>query len=121
MTQSLFEQPPLQTRGLLTIIKVLHTAVWAFFATCIMALPLAALLRRFDWALILTALALIECCALAINRGRCPLTNLAAKFTTDRSEAFDIYLPVWLARWNKTLFGTLFILSELFLLWQRLR
>ena len=121
MTDRLLEQPPPQARCLLTIIKLLHTAVWIFFVACIMALPMAAFLRRFDWALILTALVLIECGALAINRGRCPLTNLAARFTPDRSEAFDIYLPVWLARWNKTLFGALFILSEMFLLWQGLR
>jgi len=31
-----------------------------------------------------------------------------------RCENFDIYLPLWLARHNKRIFGTLFVLSELF-------
>jgi hypothetical protein len=99
-------------------IKVAHTAIWAFFVGCILGLPVAALLRRFDWALILSALVLFECLALAVNRGRCPLTGLAARFTEERQIAFDIYLPVWLARHNKVLFGSLFLLNELIVLWE---
>ncbi len=98
--------------------KLAHTIVWAFFAACILALPVAGALRRFDWTLILTGLVLLECSALALNRGRCPLTNIAARFTEDRRDAFDIYLPEWLARWNKTIFGSLFVLSELFVLFK---
>jgi hypothetical protein len=120
MTHSLAEQPSLQAR-LLVAVKVLHTAIWAFFVVCILALPIAALVRRFDWALALTVLVLIECSALALNRGQCPLTNVAARLTTDRRTAFDIYLPAWLARWNKLIFGSLFVLNEMVVLWRWLR
>lgn len=99
----------------LTIVKLLHTAIWAFFVACIVALPVAGWYRRFDIALILMSLVLLECAVLAVNRGRCPLTTLAARFTLDRSPAFDIYLPQWLAKWNKTLFGTLFLVNCLLL------
>jgi len=102
----------------LVIVKLAHTAIWAFFVLCILGLPLAAFLRRFDWALGLAVLVLLECCVLALNRGRCPLTNLAERFTEDRSPVSDIYLPVWLARWNKQIFGTLFVLGAIFTLWQ---
>lgn len=112
---------PSENRLTLEAIKVLHTAIWGFFAACILALPVAGMLRRFDWAVALTILILIECGVLAANRGRCPLTDLAARFTPERSEAFDIYLPRWLARHNKALFGTLFVLFELTILWQWLR
>jgi len=44
----------------LTAIKLLHTAVWALLAGCILALPVAGLMRRFDWALILTAIILAK-------------------------------------------------------------
>jgi hypothetical protein len=37
----------------LVAIELLHTAVWAVLAGCILALPIAALLHRFDWAIIL--------------------------------------------------------------------
>jgi hypothetical protein len=47
---------------------------------------------RFDWTLILTAL-LIECGVLAANRGRCPLTNLAARFTSTAATALTFTCP----------------------------
>jgi len=100
----------------LTLIKLAHTAIWAFFVGCIIALPLAGLWRRFDWALALTALVLLECVILVANRWRCPLTGMAAKFTEDRKDNFDIYLPNWLARHNKTIFGSLFLAGELIVL-----
>ncbi len=52
---------------------------------------------------------------LAANRLRCPLTGLAGRYTTDRADNFDIFLPEWLARHNKLLFGSLFAVSEFFL------
>jgi hypothetical protein len=102
----------------LVAIKLLHTLIWAIFAGSILALPVAAWALRFDWAGVLTALVLIECLVLALNRGRCPLTVLAARFTPERVDNFDIYLPTWLARYNKRIFGTLFIVSELFMAWR---
>jgi hypothetical protein len=99
-------------------IKLLHTAVWLFFAGCIVAIPLAGARHQFRWAAVLTGLVLVECAVLAVNRGRCPLTDLAGRYTRARTENFDIYLPLWLARHNKTIFGTLFVAGELFLLGQ---
>ena len=101
---------------LLAGIKLLHTAVWLFFAGCIVAIPLAGVWRQFRWAAILTGLVLVECAVLAMNRGRCPLTDVAGRYTKDRRDNFDIYLPIWLARWNKVIFGTLFVLGGGFVL-----
>jgi hypothetical protein len=53
-----------------------------------------------------------------VNRRRCPLTDLAGRYTEERTDNFDIYLPLWLARRNKTIFGTIFAVGELFLLWR---
>lgn len=89
-------------------IKLLHTAVWAFFVTCILAIPVTAVQRRFDWAAILTGVVLGECLVLAVNRGRCPLTDAAARYTEERAANFDIYLPLWLAARNQLIFGILF-------------
>lgn len=103
--------------NVLVAIKLLHTAVWALLAGCILALPVAPLLHRFDWAIILTVIILAECGVLALNQGRCPLTDLAARLTEDRADNFDIYLPNWVARHNKAIFGTLFVVNELIVLW----
>lgn len=103
---------------ILVAIKLLHTAIWMFFAGCIVAIPIAAASRQLHRAGLLTGLVLIECAVLAWNRGRCPLTDLAARYTNERVDNFDIYLPLWLARHNKAIFGTLFAIGELLLLGQ---
>ena len=98
---------------MLTAIKLLHTVIWAFLAACIVALPVVGVLRRFRWAAIITVIVLLECGLLAVNGGRCPLTDLAARYTVDRNSNFDIYLPNWLAEHNKVVFGWLFLVGEL--------
>jgi hypothetical protein len=106
---------------MLTAIKLVHTFIWAVLAASIVGLPITGLLRRFNWAAVLTGLVLLECGVLAANRGRCPLSDLAAGYTDNRSDNFDIYLPNWLALHNKAIFGTLFIAGELVVLWCWLR
>lgn len=103
-------------RSRLVPIRLLHTAVWLFFCVCVFALPVAGTCRRFGWAVVLTAPILLECLVLLLNHSRCPLTDLAARYTPDRADNFDIYLPLWLARHNKAIFGTLFVIFEAFVL-----
>jgi hypothetical protein len=100
----------------LAAVKLIHTAVWVFFVGCIAGIPVAGAVRAFRWAAAWSGAVLIECAILALNGGRCPLTDLARRYTDDRRDNFDIYLPMWLARYNKAIFGTLFLLSELYVL-----
>jgi hypothetical protein len=51
----------------------------------------------------------VEVIILLVGRMRCPLTPLAARFTDSRRPNFDIYLPEWLARYNKEVFGSLYV------------
>jgi hypothetical protein len=92
----------------LRTVKALHTAVWAFFASCVLAIPVMAWRGNLGRALLLAAIVFAEVLVLAANRLRCPLTGVAARFTDDRSDNFDIYLPMWLARYNKVIFGLLY-------------
>ena len=94
-------------------IKVLHTVVWAVMASAIVAIPVATHAGRLDWAAMLSALVMVEVIVLTLNRMRCPLTGAAARYTTDRRANFDIYLPLWLATWNKQVFGTLYVIGLL--------
>lgn len=100
----------------LRTIKLLHTAVWAFFVGCIIAIPIFAFLRLYTAAVALIGVVLVEVIVLAANRLRCPLTGVAARYTNDRSDNFDIYLPLWVARHNKVIFGLLFLGGALFTL-----
>ncbi len=102
--------------GVLAGIKLLHTVVWCFFAGCIVSIPVAGALRQFRWAAILSGVVAVECAVLAANRMRCPLTDLAGRYTEERADNFDIYLPLWLARHNKQIFGTLYVLGGAFAL-----
>jgi hypothetical protein len=106
---------------MLTAIKVVHTVVWAFLAGAIVAIPILAWQHAFRWAAILSVIVFAEAAVLLANGWRCPLTDLAANYTADRSPSFDIYMPNWLARYNKTIFGALFLLNEAFLLMAWLR
>jgi len=107
----------------LAAIKTLHTAIWAVMVACILAIPFAAWAHRFRLAAAVSVVVWLECGVLAMNKGRCPISNVATRYTTDSEPNFDIYLPAWLARRNKEIFGTLFAAGELFLLvlWLRLR
>lgn len=60
----------------------------------------------------LTGIVLVEILVLAWNGWRCPLTRVAARHTADRRDNFDIYLPAWLARHNKAIFGSLLVAGE---------
>ncbi len=102
----------------LVLIKTVHTAIWAVMAIAVLSIPVLALRGQFRRVGSLTAMILAECAVLALNHGRCPLTDIAARFTSVRSANFDIYLPPWLAEHNKTIFGALFVAGELVWLWR---
>lgn len=82
---------------------------WAFFAACIVAIPVLAARHAFTAAFALIGVVFAEVLVLACNGMRCPLTGVAARYTDDRRDNFDIYLPEWLARHNKRIFGTLYV------------
>jgi hypothetical protein len=81
-------------------------------------MPILGWYGRFGWAAVAAGLIVMEGLILLANRGRCPLTNLAGRYVEDRRPNFDIYLPEWLARYNKVIFTTLFLLGAAFTLWR---
>lgn len=109
-------EPEATSPPALRAVKIVHTLAWALFAGCILALPIAAYVRKFGLAALLIAIVSVEIIVLVANRFRCPLTAVAARYTSDRQPNFDIYLPIWMARYNKEIFGTLFVAGVLFTL-----
>lgn len=100
----------------LIAIKAFHTLVWALFVFCIGAIPVASLFGRHGTAAVFAAIVFAEVIVLALNNWTCPLTPVAARYTEDREPNFDIYLPVWLARYNKHIFGPLYLAGVIFAL-----
>ena len=99
---------------MLRTIKLIHTLVWAFFASSIIVILAFAWLGKCGLALVFISIVLIEVLVILFNNWRCPLTDVAARYTNERRDNFDIYLPEWLARYNKLIFGFLYVVGILF-------
>lgn len=100
----------------LRAVKATHTVIWAFFAGCILAVPVFTFVGQTAVSAGLIAVVAGEVLVLAFNRMRCPLTEVAARYTEERQDNFDIYLPLWIARHNKLLFGALYLAGALYTL-----
>ena len=101
-------------RTALLTIKTVHTIVWSIFVAAIVGVPIAARFGSWGVVAVLVAVVSAECVVLAANRMRCPLTAIAERYTDDRRANFDIWLPEWLARHNKAIFGTMFVLGLIY-------
>jgi len=99
----------------LRTVRLLHTVVWAVFAGCVVAIPWLTWQGWFGPAAMLATIVLGEVVVLWLNRWRCPLTAVAARYTDDRHANFDIYLPEWLARHNQRIFGSLYAIGVAYL------
>lgn len=84
----------------------------------ILAVPVLSWYGHFAWAALAAGIVLLEGVILLANRWRCPMTGVAARYTQDQTVGFDIYLPAWLARHNKTIFTVVFALGIAFALWR---
>jgi hypothetical protein len=93
----------------LNAIKLAHTVIWVFFVVCIGAIPICAVTGRLATAAAFIGVVFLEVLVLIVNGWRCPLTDVAGQYTEERRDNFDIYLPEWLARHNKVIFGTLYV------------
>jgi hypothetical protein len=101
----------------LRAIKAIHTLVWAVFAGSILAIPVFTGRGNLAVAWGLIGFVFLEVIVLVANRMRCPLSDVASRYTTERRDNFDIYLPLWLARHNKEVFGGLYVAGIFYTTW----
>ncbi|MEO6166173.1 MAG: hypothetical protein ABIO46_14320 [Chitinophagales bacterium] len=95
----------------LTLVRIIHTAVWVFMVAVLIYIYYAVISNKVDyWLWICFGIIFAECIVLVIFRMSCPLTLIARKFSASTKENFDIYLPNWLARHNKLIFTILMVL-----------
>ena len=95
----------------LILIKVIHTLVWLFFNVVLFYMAYAVIINKIDkFIWIGIGLIVLEGIVLLIFNKVCPLTIVAHKYSDSTKDNFDIYLPNWLAKWNKLIYTTLFIL-----------
>ena len=93
----------------LTRIKIIHTIIWLFFNVVLGYMAYAVVVNEINgWVWIGVALVILEGLVLLIFRGICPLTLLARKHSDSKRSNFDIFLPNWLAKYNKIIYTTVF-------------
>lgn len=95
----------------LVSIKILHTIIWVFFNVVLFYMAYAVIVNKIDklvWVGV--ALILLEGIVLLIFRRMCPITLVARKYSDSTKANFDIFLPNWLAKNNKTIYTIIFVL-----------
>jgi hypothetical protein len=96
----------------ITIIKTIHTIIWLFFNVVIFYMLYAVVVNKIDsWVWICVGLVALEVITLLAFKWFCPLTVWARKYSDSEKNNFDIYLPEWLAKYNKLIYGGLFVVS----------
>lgn len=103
----------------LTLIKILHTIVWVFFNVVIFYLLYAVVAGKIDkWVWLGLGCFAIEGIILLIFKNFCPLTVIARRYSDSIRDNFDIYLPEWLARYNKLIYTSFLAIIILILIYQ---
>lgn len=96
----------------LLIIKILHTLVWLFFNVVIFYLLYAVIANKVDyWVWICIGLVILEGIILVLFKMLCPLTVMARKYSNSTKDNFDIFLPNWLAKYNKIIYTSIFLIA----------
>ena len=97
-------------RTKLQLLKLLHTLVWVFFNAVIFYMAFAVLTNRLDWRLwTCYGLIVLEGLVLLTFRLFCPLTIWARKYSASTAANFDIWLPNWLAKYNKQIYTSIVV------------
>lgn len=92
----------------LTLIKIVHTAIWIFFNFVIFYMLYAAIANKLDiWLWLGYGFVSLEGLTLLICRFVCPLTLIARKYSSSTQDNFAIYLPNWLSKYTFSIYTTI--------------
>ncbi|MBS1773667.1 MAG: hypothetical protein JST82_12475 [Bacteroidetes bacterium] len=93
-------------------IKLLHTAIWLVLAPIVLYVLWCGVtgnITVYSW--LATAAIIIEGLVLLLFKGSCPLTVMARRYSDSTKDNFDIFLPNWLAKYNKIIFTSIFVVG----------
>ena len=98
-------------------IKLVHTVIWLFFVLVIFYILYSGITDQVSsFTYIAIGLVIVEGIVLLLFKMFCPLTVVARKYSTSKKDNFDIFLPNWLARYNKIIFTTIYLIGVLIVL-----
>jgi len=100
---------------MIILIKTIHTGIWVIMTLSVLYIGYSVVLMRFDTVFYISLFLIVsEIIVIVINAWRCPLTNIARKYSRDEAANFDIYLPEIIARYNKEIFSVILFMILLF-------
>jgi hypothetical protein len=92
----------------LILVKSLHTLIWLFFNFVIFYMLYEVVADKIDkWLWIGWTLIILEGLTLLLFKFFCPLTVIARRYSDSTKDNFDIYLPNWLAKYNKLIYTSI--------------
>ena len=102
-------------------VKTIHTLIWVFFNIVIFYLLYAVIVNKIDkWVWICIGLIVMEGLVLLIFKRVCPGTLIARKYSDSTRDNFDIYLPNWLAKYNKEIYSFIVLIAIVILVYRLL-
>ena len=103
----------------LVLVKILHTIIWVFFNVVIFYLLYAVVIDRiYKWVWICISLIILEAITLIVFKDICPVTLIARKYSDSQKDNFDIYLPNWLAKYNKEIYTVIVLIAIVILIYR---
>jgi hypothetical protein len=103
----------------LVAIKVIHTCIWLFFNVVLFFLYYAVITNHITiWVWLGLCSFAIEGIVLLLFKNSCPLTLWARVYSSSTRDNFDIYIPNWLAKYNKTIYTGLLVVVILMLVYR---
>ncbi|MCX6121280.1 MAG: hypothetical protein NTX44_06635 [Ignavibacteriales bacterium] len=107
---------------MITFIKTLHTVIWVIMTLSVCYIGYSVARMHFDILFYISFfLIMTESMVIAINAWKCPLTNVARKYTEEKTANFDIYLPEFIAHYNKEIFSIILCAIVVFYLYNLIK
>ena len=96
----------------LTLVRFVHTAIYAIMVLAIFAVLFAGVTGRHGpWLWVALGLVIAESLVFLASGMKCPLTAVAVKYGATPSGAYDTFMPERLTRHTLTVFGPLLLLG----------
>ncbi|MDH3796652.1 MAG: hypothetical protein OER83_07255 [Flavobacteriaceae bacterium] len=93
--------------------------IWVFFVAVLFYVLYSGIADKVNiYTWIGIAVVIGEGLTLLIFKMFCPLTLVARKYSDSQKDNFDIFLPNWLAKNNKLIFTSIFIVALIIVLYR---
>ncbi len=105
----------------LLTIKLIHTLIWVILVAVIGYIVYSGVMdtiTTYTWVGI--GLIITEGLVLFLFKMSCPLTVVARNFSDSKKDNFDIFLPNWLAKYNKLIFTSFFVVGLIIVVYRTL-